>query len=46
MSDGRRAFMMGNALVVGAVETVANELIADIVVSEPARRAVESLEAS
>ncbi len=31
MSDGRRAFMMGNALVVGAVEMVANELITDVV---------------
>ncbi len=30
MSDGRRAFMMGNALVVGAVEKVANELITDV----------------
>ncbi len=31
MSDGRRAFMMGNALVVGAVEMVANELITDVI---------------
>ncbi len=30
MSDGKRAFMMGNALVVGLVERVADELIKDI----------------
>ncbi|MFL5707785.1 MAG: DNA (cytosine-5-)-methyltransferase [Chloroflexota bacterium] len=30
MSDGRRAFMMGNALVVGAIEKVADELAAEI----------------
>lgn len=31
MSDGKRAFMMGNALVVGLVERVAESLITDIV---------------
>ena len=30
MSDGKRAFMMGNALVVGLVERVANELVKEI----------------
>jgi DNA (cytosine-5)-methyltransferase 1 len=30
MSDGKRAFMMGNALVVGLVERVANELIKEV----------------
>jgi DNA (cytosine-5)-methyltransferase 1 len=30
MSDGKRAFMMGNALVVGLVERVAHELIQEI----------------
>jgi DNA (cytosine-5)-methyltransferase 1 len=30
MSDGKRAFMMGNALVVGLVELIADELIKDI----------------
>jgi DNA (cytosine-5)-methyltransferase 1 len=30
MSDGKRAFMMGNALVVGLVERIADELIKDI----------------
>jgi DNA (cytosine-5)-methyltransferase 1 len=34
MSDGKRAFMMGNALVVGVVEQIADSLIADV--SEPA----------
>ena len=29
MSDGKRAFMMGNALVVGLVERIADELIKD-----------------
>jgi DNA (cytosine-5)-methyltransferase 1 len=38
MSDGKRAFMMGNALVVGLVERIADELVKDIVapVAEPA----------
>jgi len=31
MSDGKRAFMMGNALVVGLVERVAESLIHDVV---------------
>jgi DNA (cytosine-5)-methyltransferase 1 len=31
MSDGKRAFMMGNALVVGLVEMVADELVKDVV---------------
>ena len=30
MPDGRRAFMMGNALVVGLVERVGRELMAEI----------------
>ncbi len=30
MSDGKRAFMMGNALVVGLVERIADELIKDV----------------
>ena len=30
MSDGRRAFMMGNALVVGLVERVGRELMAEM----------------
>jgi DNA (cytosine-5)-methyltransferase 1 len=30
MSDGKRAFMMGNALVVGLVERIADELIKEI----------------
>jgi DNA (cytosine-5)-methyltransferase 1 len=30
MPDGRRAFMMGNALVVGIVELVGRELLADL----------------
>ena len=30
MSDGRRAFMMGNALVVGLIERVGAELMAEI----------------
>ncbi len=30
MSDGRRAFMMGNALVVGIVERIGRELISEI----------------
>jgi DNA (cytosine-5)-methyltransferase 1 len=30
MSDGRRAFMMGNALVVGLIERVGRELMAEI----------------
>ena len=34
MSDGKRAFMMGNALVVGLVEQIADSLIADV--AEPA----------
>ena len=39
MPDGRRAFMMGNALVVGLVQRVADELIEDVLrvpVEEPA----------
>jgi DNA (cytosine-5)-methyltransferase 1 len=41
MSDGKRAFMMGNALVVGLVEKVADELIKDVigVAAEPERAA-------
>jgi DNA (cytosine-5)-methyltransferase 1 len=35
MSDGKRAFMMGNALVVGLVELVAKTLIEDVVSAEP-----------
>jgi len=34
LSDGKRAFMMGNALVVGLVERIADSLIADV--AEPA----------
>jgi DNA (cytosine-5)-methyltransferase 1 len=30
MSDGRRAFMMGNALVVGLIERVGRELMAEV----------------
>ena len=30
MPDGRRAFMMGNALVVGLVERVAHSLVVDV----------------
>ena len=30
MSDAKRAFMMGNALVVGLVEKVAEVLVSDI----------------
>ncbi len=30
MSDGRRAFMMGNALVVGVVQKIAKELVEDV----------------
>ena len=30
MSDGKRAFMMGNALVVGLVERIADELVKDV----------------
>ncbi len=30
MTDGRRAFMMGNALVVGLIERVGRELMAEI----------------
>ena len=48
MSDGKRAFMMGNALVVGLVEQIADSLIADV--AEPAsvrntlrRRRIERL---
>jgi DNA (cytosine-5)-methyltransferase 1 len=33
MTDGRRAFMMGNALVVGLIERVGRELMNEIVVS-------------
>jgi DNA (cytosine-5)-methyltransferase 1 len=41
MSDGKRAFMMGNALVVGLVERIADELLKEIVVPavEPAEAA-------
>jgi hypothetical protein len=41
MSDGKRAFMMGNALIVGLVERIADELIKEIVVPavEPAEAA-------
>ena len=30
MPDGRRAFMMGNALVVGLIERVGRELMAEL----------------
>ena len=30
MSDGRRAFMMGNALVVGLVQQIAKTLLDDV----------------
>jgi DNA (cytosine-5)-methyltransferase 1 len=36
MSDGKRAFMMGNALVVGLVERVAQTLIDDIAIPSAA----------
>ena len=36
MSDTKRAFMMGNALVVGLVETVAKELVRDVAIAEVA----------
>jgi DNA (cytosine-5)-methyltransferase 1 len=39
MPDGRRAFMMGNALVVGLVQRIADQLIEDVLrapVAEPA----------
>jgi DNA (cytosine-5)-methyltransferase 1 len=36
MSDGKRAFMMGNALVVGLVERIADELVDDVIGMEPA----------
>ena len=41
MSDGKRAFMMGNALVVGLVEQIADSLIDDIAVpaADPERAA-------
>ncbi len=42
MSDGKRAFMMGNALVVGAVERVAKVLIQDMVTSSVAAEHVVS----
>jgi DNA (cytosine-5)-methyltransferase 1 len=43
MSDGKRAFMMGNALVVGLVERVADELIREMALPVPAvQRAVAS----
>ena len=32
MSDGKRAFMMGNALVVGVVERIADELVKEMAV--------------
>jgi DNA (cytosine-5)-methyltransferase 1 len=44
MSDGRRAFMMGNALVVGAIEKVADELADEIAAGDPrvVRRVAEA----
>ena len=44
MSDGKRAFMMGNALVVGLVEKIADELIRDVAgtLSVPVERAAAS----
>ena len=45
MSDGKRAFMMGNALVVGLVEHIADELIKEMVRcprSSPERAAASS----
>ena len=38
MSDGKRAFMMGNALVVGVVERIADELIKEIATRRSTRR--------
>jgi DNA (cytosine-5)-methyltransferase 1 len=35
MSDGRRAFMMGNALVVGVVERIARVLVEQVVADAP-----------
>jgi DNA (cytosine-5)-methyltransferase 1 len=42
MSDGRRAFMMGNALVVGIVERIGAELIKEIEATQTDRQAVAS----
>jgi DNA (cytosine-5)-methyltransferase 1 len=43
MSDGKRAFMMGNALVVGVVERIADELIKEMAVpAAEAERAAAS----
>jgi DNA (cytosine-5)-methyltransferase 1 len=44
MSDGKRAFMMGNALVVGLVERIANELIREVAgeVTTPVEQAAAS----
>ena len=44
MSDGKRAFMMGNALVVGLVERIADELIKELqgVAAMPAEHAAAS----
>ena len=36
MPDGKRAFMMGNALVVGLVRKIAFELAKEMGVGEPA----------
>ena len=35
MSDGKRAFMMGNALVVGLVERIADTLVAEMTAADP-----------
>jgi len=39
MLDGRRAFMMGNALVVGVVERIARELVDDVLANAPSGQA-------
>jgi DNA (cytosine-5)-methyltransferase 1 len=45
MSEGRRAFMMGNALVVGLIERVGAELMADLAESgDPVKIPVEVTE--
>jgi DNA (cytosine-5)-methyltransferase 1 len=46
MSDGKRAFMMGNALVVGVVERIARELIKDMDVAVEAPMAESTAAAS
>jgi DNA (cytosine-5)-methyltransferase 1 len=46
MSDGKRAFMMGNALVVGLVERIAHELIKDVASAEVAPAPSEAAAAS